>query len=68
MRMISKEVNSDGKIVITTENSFLIFWKLKQSFEAQREFPKGYWTWLELPDHTLVPDGLSFQLDEWNRI
>lgn len=66
MRMVKKEVIND-KSVITTESKFL-WWKNEQKFVAQREFPKGYWTWLELPNLTLVPDSLSFQLDEWNRI
>ena len=66
MRMISKVIIG-GKTVITTENRFL-FWKTQTKFIAQKESPKGYWTWLELPNLTLVPDNLSFQLDEWNRI
>ena len=67
MRMIKKEI-INGKSVITTEKSKFRFWKKEQKFVAQKEFPKGYWTWLELPNLTLVPDSLSFQLDEWNKI
>ena len=66
MRMISKVIIG-GKSVITTESKFL-WWKTQTKFIAQREFPKGYWTWLELPNLTIVPDNLSFQLDKWNRL
>lgn len=66
MRMISKET-VEGKIVIRTESKKLIFKKVR-SFEAQREFPPGYWDWLELPDRKLVPSHTSFQLDAWNRL
>lgn len=66
MKMISKEVIND-KTVITVETRGLLGRK-QRSFEAQREIPKGYWDWLELPNRKLVPDGLSFQLDAWNRL
>ena len=45
---------------------FGFFKKVKtREFEATKEFPKGYWNWLELPNHELVPDTLSFQLSAW---
>lgn len=66
MKMILKEV-IDGKTVITTEYKIL-FWKIQRRFEAQRERPKGYWDWLELPDRRIITDALSFQLDAWNKI
>lgn len=65
MKMINKEVIGD-KTVITTESNYLLFKKIRR-FEAQEEFPKGYWKWLELPDHKMVGH-LSFQLDAWNKI
>ena len=66
MRMISKEIQN-GKDVITTESEFL-FWKRIRVFEAQTEYPHGYWDWLELPNHKLVDDGISFQLNAWNKL
>lgn len=70
MKMISKR-NISGKIVIETESEkkrlFRRPKKITRIFEAQREFPKGYWEWLELPDKLIVPDVLSLQLDAWNR-
>ena len=65
MRMISKEIQN-GKDVITTESKFL-FWKRIRRFEAQRRIA-GYWDWIELPNHTLVDDGISFQLNAWNKL
>lgn len=66
MKMDRKET-IDGKTVITTSQSFFIYWNKIRMFEAQREWPSGYWDWLELPNRTIVPDALSFQLDAWNR-
>lgn len=57
----------NGRTVITTSYKPFFRKKFKQ-FEAQREHPKGYWVWLELPEYKLVVDHLSFQLDEWNRV
>ena len=66
MRMTSKEFVA-SKAVITTEEK--VFFRVKvRKFEAQIEFPKGYWKWLELPDYKLVDDVLSFQLDAWNKL
>lgn len=64
--MISKKVvNKKIVIVVETKN-----WPKKkiQELEAQREFPTGYWEWLELLNHSLVPDNMFFQLDAWDRI
>ena len=66
MKMISKEV-IDGKTVLTTETKGF-FRKKIQQFEAQREYPKGYWDWLELPNREMINDVLSFQLDAWNKL
>ena len=38
---------------------------VKRTFIANKERPKGYWNWVEMPNKTLVNDRLSFQLDEW---
>jgi len=64
-----KKENSKNLMTIETETerSFLGF-KLKSTvriFIANREFPKGYWNWVEMPNKTLVGDRLSFQLNEW---
>jgi len=61
--------NSKGLMTIETltDRGFLgINLKpIKRTFIANREFPKGYWNWVEMPYKTLVGDSLSFQLDEW---
>jgi len=61
--------NNKGMVTIETETqrSFLGI-KLKptkRTFIANKEYPKGYWNWVELPNKTLVGDRLSFQLNEW---
>lgn len=58
--------NIGGKVVITTSTRFL-FWHIIREYEAQREFPRGYWDWLKLPNRDLVPSITSFQLDAWNK-
>lgn len=37
----------------------------KRTFIANKECPKGYWNWVELPDKTQVGDHLFFQLNKW---
>ena len=63
VRNILKE-NSKGLMTIETltDRSFLgIKLKpLKRTFIANREYPKGYWNWVEMPNKTLVEDSLSF--------
>jgi hypothetical protein len=66
MRAIKKEINEKGHIVLTCETS-LLFGLIKKEVEfiATKEYPKGYWDWRKLPNKTLVPCSLSFQLDSW---
>ncbi|MDK2848777.1 MAG: hypothetical protein PWP34_2130 [Desulfuromonadales bacterium] len=66
MKFEHKEI-VNGKTIITTSKRFL-FWHIITKYEAQKEFPKGYWEWLRLPNRNLVPDAVSFQLDAWNRM
>jgi hypothetical protein len=50
-----------------TKRSFLGI-KLKpinRTFVANKEYPKGHWNWVEMPNKTLVNTITSFQLDEW---
>ena len=62
-----KKETLNGEIVLTASSRFL-FWHIKRQYETQREYQKGYWQWLELPNRTRVPMGLSFQLDSWNKL
>ena len=66
MKFEYKEV-INGKIVITTSKRFL-FWHIITQYEAQREFPTGYWAWLKLPKRDIVTSWTSFQLDTWNKL
>lgn len=67
MKFEKKEV-IDGKTVITTSKMRFLFWETITKYEAQREKPKGYWDWLQLPGRTQIPMSVSFQLDAWNRL
>ncbi len=72
MQMVSKHIVSEEivvtKTVITTKERRFLLWTKERKFEAQREYPTGYWEWLELPNRRLVCDATSFQLDAWNRL
>ena len=66
MKFEHKEI-INGKTVITTSKRFL-FWHIVTQYEAQREFPTGYWNWLKLPNRELTPACISYQLDAWNKL
>lgn len=71
MKMLKKTTrNENGKnvTILICEQPFLFFWKKIRKFRAGEEYPKGYWHWLEMPNMTLVPTRLSFQLDAWNKL
>lgn len=61
--------NSKGLMTIDTltDRSFfgIKLKPIKRTFIANKEYPKGYWNWVEMPNKTIVPDMLSFQLNEW---
>ena len=60
--------NSKGLMTIETltNRSFLgIKLKpIKRTFIANKEYPKGYWNWVEMPNKTIVNDRLKLQLDK----
>ena len=71
MKMVSRayEYNTATKRELTTlvcEQRWFVFWKKKRTFTATKEYPTGYWNWLEMPDMTTVPDVSYFQLCAWN--
>lgn len=61
--------NSKGVITIETLTDRIFLGiklkPVKRTFIANKEYPEGYWNWVEMPNKTIVPDRLSFQLDEW---
>lgn len=67
MRMISKYENEEGKTVIETESKILFF-KNRRRFIEVEKIVGEFFKWLELPNYSLVPDDLSFQLNEWKKI
>lgn len=66
MRLIAKE-EQDGKTVLVVESKLFFIFPRVRKFIAEREIAGEYFSWLELPEKTLVPDHLSFQLDAWKR-
>lgn len=39
-----------------------------RSFMAVSHVAGKFYSWVEMPDNSLVPDSLSFQLDTWKEI
>lgn len=66
MKPIRKETLENGTIVITTEEKFLFGLVKKQTkYSSNRVIVGSFRSWLKEPDKLLVPDIVSFQLDEW---
>lgn len=65
---ILKEPSKGLMTIETEEDRLFLCFKLspiKRTFIANKEYPKGYWNWVEMPNKKIVPDMLSFQLNEW---
>lgn len=52
---------------ITVETGRWIF-KRETKYKTTRRIAGEYYQWVQRPDNIKVPDGFSFQLDEWKRI
>jgi len=65
MRCIGHKIQPDGKTVLITETKRFLRKPKVREFCATRRIAGRFWQWLELPDKILVPDLLSFQLNEW---
>lgn len=65
MKVLRKEIDEKGHIILICERKILGVIKKKESYVATREYVKGYWNWRKLPDKRIVHDHLSFQLNEW---
>ena len=67
MRPIERKVLENGHIQITVEESSLFgLIKTKTTFTSNRIITGKFRNWLKEPNKLIVPDHLSFQLDEWN--
>jgi hypothetical protein len=71
-KLIQRETDEHGRSILTVEVSMSIFgievMRKENKFLAGSAIIEGkYWGWLRLPGYTLVEDGLSFQLDAWER-
>lgn len=52
-------------VVITSKKSWFGFKSKTVKFLCSENYVSTYWKWLKLPEMILVPDNMSFQLDEW---
>lgn len=60
------KIEQGDKTVLTVETNFL--WMKKQTrYQADGRIAGDFYRWLKLPDKTIVPDAVSFQLDAWLR-
>jgi hypothetical protein len=64
MKVIAKETDEKGKTILTIEQGIF---KTKIKYMATSRIAGQFFTWVKLPNKTLVPDKLSFQLDEWKK-
>ncbi len=67
IKFIGVEKKENGHFVMTVEDKFLFLFPRIRKFEAKKEYPEGYWDWLELPNLTIISDNLYFQLNAWMR-
>lgn len=63
--LISKD---NGVIEIVVESTFLFFFKTHKTYRATKRIVGDYYSWVMLPNQTIVPDHMSFQLDQWLKL
>lgn len=57
----------DGYTEVDVETGFWIF-KRVTTYRTNGNIAGDYFRWLKLPNKTIVPYPLSFQLDAWKRV
>ena len=67
MKLIGKEEDLNGKVVLITETKWFLFIPQIRKFVAQEQIAGDFWQWLELPHKKLVPTVLAWQLDAWKK-
>lgn len=50
--------------IVIVERKFLWMRKVTR-YQASGRIAGDFYKWVKLPDRTIVPDVMSFQLDEW---
>lgn len=67
MKLIDKKVLGSGTIVLTVQySSFFGLIKTNIDYSSDRIIAGRFRNWRQEPDKLIVPDNISFQLDEWN--
>ena len=67
--LIKRKVSENGTIYITVEKRYfggLI--KIKQIYSSNKVTIGSFRSWVKEPNKLLVPDKLSYKLDELNRL
>lgn len=63
MRLAGLEHDDKGRTVLVCRGG--LFGLQIKKFVAASRIATKFWNWLELPGLRVVPDSVSFQLDEW---
>ena len=67
MKVIKNEV-VDGKTELTIEKTVFFFFKKQEKYIAVKRIVGEYYSWVKHPNNTMVPDHMSFQLDQWKEL
>lgn len=67
MRLLKNE-SVNGKTELTIERNVLFFFKKTEKYKAVHQIAGRFYSWVKLPNHTSVPDWLSFQLDTFKEV
>ena len=66
MKFLSKECGKNGEIeVICEESSILGLRKIKTSYRATKELPKGFWNWEKESASSKIDGLMLFRLDDY---
>jgi len=64
MKVIASKIDGDRKTILVVEHGIF---KTRTEYLAKEKIIEDFYTWVKLPNKTIVPDRLSFQLDEWKK-
>ncbi len=56
----------DGETEIIIETGIWVF-KRKTTYRTNGNIVTDFFNWVKLPNKTVVPDSLSYQLDSWKK-
>lgn len=68
MEFVKVEKHESGKDVIVAKQKIFFLKDRERKFLCGKEYPTGYWTWLELPGLKSVSDIDSFLFNKWYQL